>query len=249
MKRILIIEDDPAILKGLETSLQEEHYQVSSTSDGEKGYQRAKSENVDLIILDIMLPSKNGTEICQDLRKEGVQTPILMLTSKKEETDKVLGLELGADDYVTKPFSVRELIARVKALLRRRDRAGSSAEEYSFGGARVNFRKQEATKDGNPVRLSTKEFEILKYFSRHEGEVVTRDALLDEVWGYEHFPTTRTVDNYLLSLRKAFEDDPSRPRHFITVHSSGYKFMKQGEGKAGPEKPSSSRGASGRPKA
>ncbi len=226
MKRILIIEDDPAILKGLETALQEEHYEILTARDGEKGYQMASRENIALIILDLMLPGKNGEEICKDLRKNGVATPILMLTSKKQEMDKVLGLELGADDYVTKPFSIRELSARIRALLRRTGEMRKDLEEYSFGDVNLDFRKQEATKDGRKLKLSAKEFDVLKYLILHEGEVVTRHMLLDEVWGYEHEPTTRTVDNYILSIRKEIENNPSKPDHLLTVHTSGYKFVK-----------------------
>ncbi len=226
MKTILIVEDDPSILRGLEDALVQEHFNVLSAADGEKGYLLGKRENIDLIILDLMLPKKNGQEICRDLRKDGVNTPILMLTSKKEEMDKVLGLELGADDYVTKPFSIRELIARVKALLRRKVELKKEIDEYAFGNVHVDFKKQEAIKNKKALKLSATEFEILKYFVQHESEVVTRDMLLDEVWGYETFPTTRTVDNYILSLRKKIEDNPSKPKHLLTIHTAGYKFVK-----------------------
>ena len=226
MKRILIIEDDPAVLKGLKDSLQEEHFEVLTEEDGELGYREAKKENIDLIILDLMLPSKNGIDICKDLRKGGVNTPILMLTVKKEEVDKVLGLEIGADDYVTKPFSIRELIARVKALLRRKGDLKKEIEEYSFGNISVDFKKQEAFKKKESIELSATEFKILKHFIQREGEIVTRDQLLDDVWGYDNFPTTRTVDNHILALRKKIEDDPSHPVHLLTFHKAGYKFVK-----------------------
>lgn len=226
MKRILIVEDDPAILTGLKASLEEEHYQVTSAMDGEEGFALAKGENLDLIILDVMLPGKNGDEICRDLREAGVGTPILMLTSRKEETDKVLGLELGADDYVTKPFSVRELQARIRALLRRHKGLIQEVEEVTFGNVHLDFKKMEARKGDSAVQLSAKEYEIVKFFVQHEGEVVSRNMLLDEVWGYEAFPTTRTVDNYILTLRKKLEEDPSKPIHFLTAHAAGYKFVK-----------------------
>ena len=226
MKRILVVEDDPAILKGLVASLEEEHYEVITATDGPHGYQLGKKENIDLIILDIMLPEKNGEEVCRDLRKDGVNTPILILTSKKEELDKVLGLELGADDYVTKPFSIRELHARIKALLRRKAELKKDIDEYTFGNVHADFKKQEASKKGKPRKLSAMEFKILKYFVQRESEVVTRQMLLDDVWGYEEFPTTRTVDNYILSLRKKIEDNPSKPKHLLTVHTAGYKFVK-----------------------
>ena len=226
MKRILIIEDDPAISKGLTDVLKEEHYEVVTEEDGEKGFKFAQNENIALIILDLMLPSKNGIEICSELRKKGINTPILMLTSKKEEMDKVLGLEVGADDYLTKPFSVRELLARIKALLRRKQELVKDIEEYSFGSVHIDFKKQTALKNNKPIELSTTEFKILKYFIEHEGEVVTRDNLLDKVWGYDVFPTSRTVDNYILSLRKQIEDNPSEPKHLLTVPKAGYKFVK-----------------------
>lgn len=226
MKRILIIEDDPAIAKGLEAALREESYETVTATDGEKGLSLAKKENVDLIILDIMLPKKNGHEVCRELRAAGNNTPILMLTSKKQEVDKVLGLELGADDYMTKPFSVRELQARIKAILRRPSVIRRELEEYSFGAVAVDFKKQVATFDGKPVKLSSREFDVLKYLLIHEGDVVTRDMLLNEVWGYDTYPTTRTVDNYILSLRKKLENDPADPKHILTIHTTGYRFIK-----------------------
>lgn len=226
MKRILIIEDDPSIRLGLTDSLEEEHYDVVSAIDGEIGYQKAKNENVDLIILDLMLPKKNGQEVCRQLRQEGISTPIIMLTSKGSEMDKVLGLELGADDYVTKPFSLREFHARIKALLRRQGELKKDLDEYAFGNVYIDFKKQEAIKNNQQMKLSTKEFEILKYFIIHESEVITRDMLLDDVWGYDTYPTTRTVDNYILTLRKKIEDNPAEPKHLLTVHTAGYKFLK-----------------------
>jgi DNA-binding response OmpR family regulator len=224
MKTVLIIEDDPAILAGLETSLRAEHYDVHAESDGERGYQRARKLNPDVIILDLMLPSKNGEEICRDLRANHLDTPILMLTSKSSETDKVLGLELGADDYMTKPFSVRELQAHVKALLRRAPEI-REPEEFSAGELWVNLRTHEVRLSDTPVDLTAREFEVLRYFILHANEVVTRDMLLDEVWGYDQYPTTRTVDNYILSLRKKIEPQPSAPRHIVTVHTAGYRLV------------------------
>jgi DNA-binding response OmpR family regulator len=226
MKQILIVEDDPSIILGLKDSLEEEHYQVVTATDGEVGYQKAKREPIDLIILDLMLPKKNGQDVCKQLRADGINTPILMLTSKSDEMDKVLGLELGADDYMTKPFSIRELHARIKALLRRHGEGKKDIDTIAFGNVDIDFKKQEASRKKQPLKLSAKEFEILKYFIVHEGEVITRDMLLDEVWGYESFPTTRTVDNYILTIRKKIEDDPSEPKHLLTVHTAGYKFVK-----------------------
>ena len=226
MKTILIVEDDAAIVKGLEDALKAEHFNTLAAGTAEKGYTMAKRENIDLIILDLILPDKNGEEVCRDLRRDGVNTPILMLTSKKEEMDKVIGLEIGADDYMTKPFSIRELIARINALLRRKWDVVKDIEQYAFGDVVIDFKKQEAKKGKKSIKATVKEFEILKYFIQHEGEVVTRDMLLTEVWGYEHFPTTRTVDNYILAIRNKFEDNPSKPKHFLTVHTAGYKFVK-----------------------
>ena len=226
MHKILVIEDDASIARGLQDALTAEHFKVVLAPTGEKGYATAKRENVDLILLDLMLPDRNGEEICRDLRKEGVNTPIIMLTSKKEEMDKVVGLEIGADDYVTKPFSVRELTARIKALLRRKTEIRKELDEYSFGNVEIDFRKHEATKGKKGVKLSSREFEVLRYLVLHEGEVVTRDMLLNDVWGYDQFPTTRTVDNYILSLRKKLEEDHARPRHILTIHTTGYKFLK-----------------------
>ncbi len=226
MKTILVIEDDMAIARGLQEVLSEQHFSVQLAQTGTKGLSIAKRENIDLILLDLKLPDKNGEDICRELRKDGVDTPIMMLTSKKKEDDKVMGLEIGADDYMTKPFSTKELVARIRALLRRKSEIKKEIEEYAFGDIEVDFRKQEVLKQKKSVRISVKEIEILKYFIQHEGEVVTRDMLLNEVWGYEKFPTTRTVDNYVLSLRKKIEDDPTAPRHLLTIHTAGYKFVK-----------------------
>jgi len=227
MKRILIIEDDPAILKGLQISLQEEHYEVLSAANGEDGFNLAQTGHFDLIILDLMLPGMNGQEVCRELRGQGDQTPIIMLTSKKEESDKILGLEIGADDYVTKPFSVRELQARIRALLRRINANDQKKlQRSSFSSVKIDFKKQEAEKDGQPIKLSTKEYKLLHFFLQHEQEVVQRETLLNEVWGYDVYPTTRTVDTFILNLREKIEDDPARPKHLITVHGTGYKFLK-----------------------
>lgn len=226
MKTILIIEDDAAIAKGLEEAFKAEHFAVLTAGTGEKGFRMATQNSVDIITLDLKLPDRNGEDVCRDLRQKGITTPILVLSSKKEEMDKVLLLETGADDYVTKPFGIRELMARVKTLLRRRSDVVNDVEEYAFGDVEIDFRKQEATKRKKPVKLSTKEFDILRFLVTHEGIVVTRDMLLNEVWGYETFPTTRTVDNYILSLRKKLEANPSTPKHILTVHTSGYKFLK-----------------------
>lgn len=229
MKRILIIEDDPAILKGLEESLEDEHYNIITTSDGKVGYELAAKENPDLILLDLMLPTMNGQEVCRKLREDGVTIPILMLTSKREETDKILGLELGADDYITKPFNLRELHARIKANLRRSEFDHQEISIFSFADFEIDFKKQKSHKNGAPIQFSTKEYEILHFFVEHNDEIVSRDMLLDEVWGYDVFPTTRTVDNYILNLRKKIEEDPTHPKHILTIHKSGYRFISQPE--------------------
>jgi DNA-binding response OmpR family regulator len=226
MKSILIIEDDPAIAEGLKTTFEANHYNVRHESDGAEGFEAAKDISVDLIILDLMLPSMNGEDICSQLRQTGIGTPILMLTSKDQEMDKVLGLEIGADDYLTKPFSLRELQARVKALLRRSNTDNNAvAEEVRLGELYVNMKTQEVTIDSQRIELTAREFEILRFFIQHKNEVITRDKLLNEVWGYEHFPTTRTVDNYILSLRKKIEKDPANPARLRTIHTAGYKFF------------------------
>jgi DNA-binding response OmpR family regulator len=223
---ILVIEDDPAIQKGLQEILKTEHFTVLAATSGLRGFNLARTEAVDCIILDLKLPEKNGEDVCRDLRKEGVTTPILMLTSKKAEMDKVVGLEIGADDYMTKPFGSRELLARIRALLRRRGTLRLALDEVAFGNARVDFGKQEAFRGTKTVRLSTREFAVLQYLAQREGEVITREMLLNDVWGYEEYPTTRTVDNYILSLRKKLEDSPRRPKHILTIHTSGYKFLR-----------------------
>jgi len=226
MRSILIVEDDPAILKGLKESFEHENYKIITAQDGLRGFEIAKRENIDAIILDLVLPGKNGQDVCRDLRRAGISIPILMLTSKKSEMDKVLGLELGADDYVTKPFSLRELHARIKALLRRKSDLPKHIDEYAFGSIHIDFKKLETRKLESSVKLSLREYEIIKYLIIHEGDVVTRNDLLDHVWGYDIFPTTRTVDNYILSLRKKLEDNPAEPSHILTVHTAGYKFVK-----------------------
>ena len=226
MKKILIIEDDPAIRTGLNETFTSEGYSVIEADTGTKGFDIASKDNFDLIVLDLILPGKDGIEICKDLRSDGVKTPIIMVTSRKEEIDKILGLEIGADDYVTKPFSIRELLARVKALIRRSTYEPGDIEQVAFANLKIDFKKQEMYKGLIPVKLSSTEYRILHYFIDHEGQVISRDKFLDEVWGYDSYPTTRTVDNYILSLRKKIEDDPANPKHLLTVHKIGYKFQK-----------------------
>jgi len=234
MKRILIIEDDISILNGLKDVLIFKSYDVLTATDGESGYETAVEKSPDLIILDIMLPKMDGFTLCKKLRDEGNMTPVLMLTARGEEPDKVQGLDFGADDYVTKPFSLPELLARVRALLRRRP--GEKTEKappdsIKFGNIFLDFRKYEALKGGRPLSLSPKEFGVLRYLATRAGDVVTRDELLDEVWGYEKYPTTRTVDNHIAQLRSKIEENPSDPQNLITVHGVGYKLVLDDEKK------------------
>jgi DNA-binding response OmpR family regulator len=229
LKKILIIEDDPAVVEGLKESLKNEHFDVISSVSGEKGYQLAKTENVDLIILDLILPDIDGTDICRRLRNDNIYTPVVMLTGRKEDIDKIIGLEIGADDYVTKPFNPRELITRIKVILRRIDDYKSEdIRNYKFANIEVDFKKMEIIKNGKPFPLSVMELKVLKYMIEKKGEVVLRDDLLNNVWGYDSFPTTRTVDNHILSLRKKIEDYPPKPKYILTVHKAGYKFVDPG---------------------
>ncbi len=227
MKRILIIEDDQAFLKTLAAALEIEGFAVISATDGEQGLHLALKDKPDLIALDMVLPSMGGLEVCQKLRENKVQTPVIMISGqKKEEIDKVLGLEMGADDYLLKPFGPREFLARVKAILRRGKSEPAEPEEFSFGDVHLNFKKQTASKGQKELRLTTGEFGLLKTLIAHEGEVVSRNTILNEVWGYDRFPTTRTVDTFVHNLRRKIEDDPANPKHLLTVPWSGYKFQK-----------------------
>jgi len=227
MKKILVIEDDQSLLETLTSLLEAENFKVISAMDGEEGFQLASREKIDLIILDVGLPSLGGLEVCKGLRAKNVITPIIMLTGeKKEEIDKVLGLEFGADDYMIKPFGAKELLARIKAVLRRFQPDAGEIEEYSFGDIHINFKKQTAFKGKEELYLTAKEFGLLKLLISHEGEVVSRDLILNEVWGYDKFPTTRTVDTFIHHLRQKIEDKPSEPVHLITVPWSGYRFKK-----------------------
>jgi DNA-binding response OmpR family regulator len=225
MSLILVIEDDPAILRGLVDNLRFESYDVLTAMDGEAGYRLVGEKKPDLIVLDLMLPKLSGYEICRKLRAEGIETPILMLTARGEEADRVLGLDLGADDYVSKPFSVRELLARIRAILRRAQPAKALPDELRFGDVVVDFRSYEARKAGVPLELTRKEFQVLRLLASRAGGVVTRDELLNEVWGYENYPNTRTVDNHIATLRAKLERDPAEPQYLRTVHGVGYKFL------------------------
>ena len=225
MDKILIVEDEPDMVMGIKDNLEIEGYQVLTALDGEKALEVAQSQCPDLILLDIMLPKLNGFEVCKQLRQKGMDTPIIMLTAKSQEVDKVLGLELGADDYITKPFSIRELLARVKAVLRRPRQPPEKIDTYQFGSVEVDFRKSIALKQGEPIDLSHYEAEILRLLIANKGEPISRNRILDEVWGYELYPTTRTIDNHVVKLRQKVEDDPHNPTHIVTVHGMGYKFV------------------------
>ncbi len=225
-KKILIIEDDPGILLSLKDEFKSEGYKVSAAEDGEKGFSMAKKEKPDLIILDIMLPVLDGYEVCKRLRMEGDTTPIIMLTVKDKEIDRVLGLELGADDYVTKPFSLRELMARVKSVLRRTEERTKDLTSYSFGQVELDFKKYEARKKGKKLELTPLEFQMLKLFIQRKGEVISRDDFLDKIWGEDNtYVSFRTVDSHIANIRKKIEDDPSNPKHIISIRGVGYKFI------------------------
>ena len=226
MGTILIIDDDDQLRRSFEKLLKDEGYTVESAPSGEAGLKRVRASVFDLAILDMLLPGMNGLKVCRELREKKSSTPVLMLTAKGEEVDKVLGLEIGADDYMTKPFSIRELLARIKAHLRREKREIQNLPQcYAFGDSEVDFVHFKAKCRGRESELTSLEVSILKYLIAHKGVVVTREALLDKVWGYEHFPTTRTIDNHILKLRKKIEDDPSRPRHIFSIYGEGYRFM------------------------
>jgi DNA-binding response OmpR family regulator len=229
MAKILIVEDEPSILLALQDDLSLEGYEVLTARDGPSGLLKANEEHPDLVILDVMLPRMDGFEVCRRLRSEGLSTPILMLTAKAQEVDKVLGLELGADDYVTKPFSPRELQARVKALLRRvgRTKAGGSPKQvdcFRFGNVEVDFRKYEALKGGKSVALTRQEFDLLRYLIEHRAEAVSRFDILRDVWGDPGTVFPRTVDTHVANLRRKLESDPAHPRHVLSVRGVGYRF-------------------------
>jgi len=225
MTKVLIVEDDPAILRGLADNLRFEKYDVLTATDGDAAYKLQQSQNPDLIVLDLMLPRLSGLELCRRLRTEGRKVPILMLTARGEEADRVVGLDLGADDYVTKPFSVMELLARIRALLRRSNSVKILPDTLSFGEIEIDFLRYIASRRGKPVEMTRKEFAILRLLGSRTGEVVTRDELLNEVWGVESYPVTRTVDNHIAGIRAKLEADPAQPVYIRTVHGVGYSFV------------------------
>jgi two-component system alkaline phosphatase synthesis response regulator PhoP len=224
MTRILVVEDEPGIALGLEDDLKLEGYDVEVIGDGAAASQRAREGRFDLILLDVMLPGKDGFEICRELRRSGMRVPILMLTAKTQEAEKVMGLELGADDYVTKPFGTRELRARIKALLRRAGGQDGEIECYRFGEVEVDFRRGELRRRGVPVELTPIEFKLLALFVRAPGRVMSRDRLIEGAWGADTFASDRIVDNHIANLRKKFEPDPANPRYLRNVRGMGYRF-------------------------
>ena len=225
MKKILIIEDEKDLVTGLKFNLEARDYKISTAYDGEAGYRKALEEKPDLVILDLMLPKLNGYEVCKRLKKEVPNTLIIMLTAKSQEAEIVTGLELGADDYITKPFGVLELLARINTVLRRVQSGSEIPEVYRFGDIEINFKKYDASKKGKSLKLSPREYEILHYFIKKQGEIVTRDDLLSQIWGYDSFPNTRTVDAHIAKLRGKIEDKPEEPKLIVTLHGLGYKFL------------------------
>jgi two-component system alkaline phosphatase synthesis response regulator PhoP len=226
-RRLLLVEDEPGLVMTLTDRLMSEGYEVESATDAVTGLEAASTGGFDAILLDVMLPGGSGMDVCRTLRQRGVQTPILMLTARGQVVDRVVGLKLGADDYLVKPFDMAELLARIEALLRR-GAAGAGAalgESYRFGDVTVDFRKAEVTKAGEPMELSAREFKLLRYFIEHRGAALTRDELLNEVWGYNAMPSTRTVDVHVAWLRQKVEDNARHPQYILTVHGLGYKFV------------------------
>lgn len=225
MKRILIVEDEPNIRLGLKDNLEFEGYQVSVATDGKQGLAKIEEDSYDLVLLDVMLPELSGFDVCKIIREKGIKTPLILLTAKGEEIDKVLGLELGADDYVTKPFGLRELLARIKAVLRRGKGTLPDKKEILIGRLQVNFSAYSSQSDNKRVKMSHKEFEILKYLWENRNQTVSRYQLLEDIWGYNEQPTTRTVDNFILKLRQKVETNPEDPKIILTVHGVGYKLL------------------------
>lgn len=225
MTKILIVEDEPNMVAGLRDNFEFEGYEVLSAYDGSEGLARALADSPDLVLLDVMMPKMSGLDVCKQLKAKRPSIPVIMLTARGQEIDKVVGLELGADDYVTKPFSIRELVARVKAVLRRSQTLPREHDRFSFSDVEVDLRTCRIVRGGKPIEFSAMEFELLKYFICNAGEVLSRERLLEEVWGYDRYPTTRTVDAHLVRLRQKLEPNPEQPRYFLTVHGMGYRFV------------------------
>ena len=224
MKRLLLVEDEPGLVLTLTDRLAREGYAIETSTDGESGLERAAGEAFDLVLLDVMLPRLNGFDVLKELRRRSVETPVIMLTARGQVVDKVVGLKLGADDYVTKPFEMVELLARIEAKLRRSLATPHPAEGYQFGDIRIDFRRAEVTRGGAPLELSAREFQLLRYFIEHRGATLTREELLNEVWGYNSMPSTRTVDVHVAWLRQKIEPNSRHPQFILTVHGMGYKF-------------------------
>jgi len=225
MPKLLLVEDEAGLRLTLSDRLASEGYAVETASDGQSGFERAARGGYDLVVLDVMLPRMNGFDVCRELRRRGVETPILMLTARGQVVDKVVGLKLGADDYLTKPFDAAELVARLEALLRRRPSAPRpGGEAYRFGDIIVDFRRMEVTRGGRAVDLSARELKLLRHFIEHRGATLSRDELLTEVWGYDEMPLTRTVDVHVAGLRQKIEANPKVPEYILTIHGLGYKF-------------------------
>ena len=224
-KRILVVDDESNMRRGLRDNLEFEGYEVMEAEDGEIALKVHAENDFDLIVLDVMMPNLGGFDVCKTIRNSGDQTPIILLTAKGEEIDKVLGLEIGADDYVQKPFSIRELLARIKAVLRRAKTEVKTEDTAQIGLLNVNFKEYKAVRNGEEERLSHKEFEILNFLLQHKNEIVDRYDLLKNVWGYNEQPTTRTVDNFIVKLRQKVEENPAKPQHIITIHGAGYKLI------------------------
>jgi DNA-binding response OmpR family regulator len=225
MPKILIVEDEAAMLRGLQDNLEAEGYSVESAADGKRGLEKILENTYDLIILDVMLPELSGFDVLTKMRERSIAAPVIMLTARGEEVDRVVGLELGADDYVTKPFSLRELLARVKAVLRRVEGQVGPASKMVLGGVEVDFSGYTASRGGKALKMTPKEFDVLKFLWDHRNTVVSRDQLLTNVWGYDDSLSTRTVDNFIVRLRQKIEVDPANPHHIITIHGTGYKLV------------------------
>ena len=226
MERVLVIEDDRAVQKALRRLFEGEGYAVDVASDGSDGLAKFRAATPSALVLDLRLPGVAGQDVCREVKQEAPTVPVIILSAKSEVTDKVLLLEIGADDYVTKPFSPRELLARVRAAVRRSGRGGAPGDTFTFGDVNVNFTKMEVIREGRLIPVTAQEFKILKFMSENLERVVSREELLNEVWGYQNYPSTRTVDNHIMRLRQKLEKDPSNPLHFRTVHSAGYKFVR-----------------------
>lgn len=226
MKRLLLIEDEPGLVLTLADRLGREGYSVETAQDGAIGLERALQEPFELILLDVMLPRQSGFDVLRDLRQQGVDTPVIMLTARSQVVDKVVGLKLGADDYLTKPFEMMELLARIEARLRRAPPPATvDAEAYRFGAIQVDFRKAEVTREGAAINLSAREYQLLRYFIEHRGATISRDELLNQVWGYNAMPNTRTVDVHVAWLRQKIEPNPKHPQYILTAHGLGYRFV------------------------